>query len=65
MDDISEHRRNLAWLAGERAGRAGKPEDVCDRQRGTIYFDDWMDGHQAGAETRRNAAAMLAKDTPA
>lgn len=51
MEDISEHRRNLAWLAGDRAARNGKSEDACDRQPGTIYFDDWHDGYEAGLRT--------------
>ena len=46
MDEVSDRRRNLAWLAGERAARQGKPASSCDRIRGTIYYDDWMDGFE-------------------
>jgi len=57
MADISEYRRTLAWKAGHKAALDGKPRDKNNHQRGTIYFDDWMDGHDAGADE----AARLAR----
>jgi len=44
MADVSEYRRDLAWKSGQKARLAGKGREVCKRERGTIYFDDWQDG---------------------
>lgn len=44
MGDVSEYRRRQAWFAGRKAAEANKPKTACNRQRGTIYYDDWMDG---------------------
>lgn len=44
MSGVSEHRRHLAWNAGQKAFEAGKPKTANNRQRGTIYYDDWSDG---------------------
>jgi hypothetical protein len=43
---VSDYRRGLAFKAGEKAARASKSRETCDRQRGTIYFDDWQDGYE-------------------
>ena len=51
MADVSDHRRNLAWLAGDRAARQGKSRETCTRMPGTIYFDDWHDGYENGLQT--------------
>jgi hypothetical protein len=43
---MSEYLRRLAFKAGEKAARQGRPGSVCNRQRGTIFFDDWHDGYE-------------------
>jgi hypothetical protein len=43
---MSEYRRQLAWKAGAKAWRDGKPKSSCTRQRGTIFWDDWHDGFE-------------------
>ena len=43
---MTEHRRKQAWDAGAKAAREGKPRTACNRQRGTIFFDDWQDGYE-------------------
>ncbi len=45
MDDVSDYRRRLAFLAGMKACRNGKARSKCNRSEGTIYFDDWHDGY--------------------
>lgn len=42
--EISEYRRGLAWKAGQKARSADKGRETCNRERGTIYYDDWQDG---------------------
>lgn len=42
---VSEYRRHLAWTAGKMAAKAGKSRATCNRENGTIYFDDWHDGY--------------------
>lgn len=49
---MSEYRRMLACIAGEKAARAGKPRPSCNRERGTIFYDDWMDGYDHGERAR-------------
>lgn len=44
MGNISEYRRRQASAAGQKAFRDGKARATNNRQRGTIYYDDWMDG---------------------
>jgi hypothetical protein len=44
---VSDYRRNLAWVAGKKAAMSSKPKTVCNRERGTIYYDDWMDGYNS------------------
>lgn len=48
MAEVSEHRRHLAYHAGQVAAMAGKSREKCNRQPGTIYFDDWHDGFNSG-----------------
>ncbi len=57
---MSEYRRRLAYLAGKKAGLKGSPETANNRQRGTIFFDDWSDGWSDGDRAR--AAARPAGD---
>lgn len=45
---ISDYRRGLAWKAGHKAARAGNTATANNRQRGTIYYDDWADGWREG-----------------
>lgn len=49
---MSEHRRRLAFKAGKKAALNGKPETENNRQRGTIFFDDWYDGWAEGERER-------------
>lgn len=51
---MSDYRRNLAWKAGRKAQRTGKSPETCNRQPGTIFFDDWHDGYRA-AEQEQSA----------
>lgn len=44
---MSDYRRGLAWKAGVKAQRAGKSKETCNRQQGTILWDDWHDGYHA------------------
>ena len=44
---MSEYRRIQASKAGAKAHAAGKPRSSCNRQRGTIFYDDWQDGYSA------------------
>jgi ribosome modulation factor len=53
---MSDHRRRKAYVAGEQAARDGKGREACTRQRGTIFYDDWMDGWES-------AATLAQKDT--
>lgn len=52
---MSDYRRQQAWTAGKKAALAGKPRSSCNRQRGTIFFDDWMDGFGEGEEAAPRA----------
>ena len=49
---VSDYRRNQAWKAGNKAAKAGKPRSTNNRQRGTIYYDDWCDGYEEGSYGR-------------
>lgn len=49
---MSDYRRTLAYRAGRKAALAGKSRASCNRQPGTIFFDDW---HDAFDEARREA----------
>jgi hypothetical protein len=42
---MSDYRRNLAWRAGHKAALANKTLAANNRQEGTIFYDDWCDGH--------------------
>lgn len=44
MAKISEYRSMLAFRAGRKARLAGKPNTANNRERGTVYYDDWWDG---------------------
>ena len=46
MNNVSDYRRGQAWTAGAKAQRNGKTKDACNREKGTIYFDDWHDGFE-------------------
>lgn len=48
---MSDYRRALAFKAGKKAALAGKSRETCNRQRGTIFFDDWQDGYNEGERT--------------
>ena len=48
MAEVSEYRRMLAARAGRKAALAGKKRASCDRERGTIYWDDWCSGYDDG-----------------
>lgn len=52
---MSEYRRIQAYQAGRKAALAGKRVEVCNRQRGTIFYDDWHDGFWDG---EREAASL-------
>lgn len=43
---MSQYRRKQAWEAGVKAAREGKPATACNRQRGTIFYDDWHDAYE-------------------
>jgi ribosome modulation factor len=43
---MSDYRRNQAFQAGRKAALAGKTKETCNRQPGTIFFDDWHDGFE-------------------
>ena len=43
---MSEYRRRQAYQAGRKAAEQGKPRSACNRERGTIFFDDWQDGYE-------------------
>lgn len=45
---MSDDRRQMAYSAGRAAGEAGQPTSVCQIPSGTIYYDDWHDGHSDG-----------------
>lgn len=47
---MSDYRRMLAYKAGRNAAMDGKGRSACNRQPGTIFFDDW---HDAYDEARR------------
>ncbi len=49
----SDYRRQQAFAAGKKAALAGKPDTANNRQRGTIYFDDWADGWGEGERGRK------------
>ncbi len=49
---MSEYQRMLAYEAGKKAALAGKPETANNRERGTIFFDDWYDGWADGDRER-------------
>jgi hypothetical protein len=42
-----EYRCHLAAKAGAKAARAGKPRASNNRERGTMFYDAWMDGYDA------------------
>lgn len=50
-----EHRRRLAYTAGRKAALAEKSRDKNNRQRGTIFYDDWADGWDEGHHERKRA----------
>lgn len=39
--------RALAYEDGVEAAEAGQSEDDCEWMRGTIFYDDWMDGYES------------------
>jgi hypothetical protein len=41
---MSEYRRMQAYKAGKKAHADGKPHTANNRERGTIFYDDWADG---------------------
>lgn len=53
---MNDYRRGQAYLSGTKAARRGKPETANNRERGTIYFDDWWDGW--------NSVTARARTTP-
>ena len=61
MSNISEYRCILAFKAGRKARLAGKPITANNRERGTVYYDDWWDGWNE--EDNRINDAMLAQRT--
>ena len=52
---MSDYRRQQAWTAGNKAGKAGKPRESNNRQRGTIFYDDWADGWEEADNERWRA----------
>ena len=50
---MSDYRRMQAAKAGYKAALEGRPRSVCNRQRGTIFFDDWHDGYNEGERARK------------
>jgi hypothetical protein len=54
---MSEYRRQLAYAAGRKAALEGKPETANNRERGTIFYDDWGDGWSDGDRARAKANA--------
>jgi hypothetical protein len=55
MSEVSEYRRGQAFAAGRKAATEGKPRTACNRQCGTIYYDDWMDGYEEAARQKGTA----------
>lgn len=49
---VSVYRRHLAWEAGRKAAMTDRPETANNRFPGTIFYDDWCDGYQAGKRER-------------
>lgn len=49
---MADNRRAIAWAAGQKAALDGKPASVCRRRPGTIFYDDWHDGHEDGLRAR-------------
>jgi hypothetical protein len=43
---VNDCLRSLAYAAGRDAAENGLGRDSCNRIRGTIYFDDWIDGFE-------------------
>lgn len=39
-------------MGGRNAAEQGKDREACQLSRGTIYYDDWMDGFEDGERTR-------------
>jgi hypothetical protein len=55
---MSDYRREQAWQAGKKAALAGEAETANNRERGTIFFDDWADGWNEGrSQANRKEAA--------
>jgi hypothetical protein len=48
MSTVNEYRRAKAWMAGKEAALEGASRTSCNREAGTIYFDDWHDGFDEG-----------------
>jgi hypothetical protein len=44
MKVISDYRSRLAYRAGKKAREQGKPATANNRERGTVYYDDWWAG---------------------
>tara|TARA_Y100000114_G_scaffold153717_2_gene174266 strand:- start:28690 stop:28878 length:189 start_codon:yes stop_codon:yes gene_type:complete len=58
---VSDYRRQQAWVAGNKAGKAGLPSDRNNRQRGTIFYDDWADGWEEGRYSNSRASDAQAQ----
>lgn len=52
---MSDYRRRLAFQHGKAAALRGKPETSCNRQPGTIFYDDWHDGYREGQVVAKRA----------
>jgi len=59
---MTEYRREQAWQAGHKARLANKPQTACNRQHGTIFYDDWHDGwmHADNELARQNPSEQPA-----
>lgn len=45
---MTEYRRRLAFKAGRKAALIGRQRTANNRERGTIFYDDWSDGYDDG-----------------
>jgi hypothetical protein len=51
-------KRQAAWNTGYTAAMHGSPPAACREQPGTIFFDDWNDGHDEGTRDRERPARV-------
>jgi len=62
---VSEYRRGQAWRAGKKAFESGKPKSANNRERGTIYYDDWWDGWNHAYNVSEGSTGYVVLEEPA